>query len=136
GFEYVSVEDCGAESLVYHMRTNKGNIRAAALRVSGRAALKTNFDFLAPHPKHAPDYQATVVGLTHNDYVMHGTLRPALMPEKWPDPKGTRRTIYDRLCRHIDIPQRCFFFAFIFSSFLKMATAGSFKVLNLPLPSR
>jgi hypothetical protein len=39
--------------------------------------------------------------LTHNDYVMHGTLRPALMPEKWPDPKGTRRTSYDRLCRHI-----------------------------------
>src|SRR5262249_5804363 len=82
GFEHVSIEDCGAESLVYHMRTNKGNIRAAALRVSGRATLKTNFDFLAPHLKHAPDYQATVVGLTHNDYVMHGTLRPALMPEK------------------------------------------------------
>jgi hypothetical protein len=42
-----------------------------------------------------------VSGLTHNDYVMHGAIRPALMAEKWADPKGTRRISYDRLCRHI-----------------------------------
>src|SRR5262249_59507951 len=30
-----------------------------------------------------------------------GAIRPALMPEKWPDLKGTRRTGYDRLCRHV-----------------------------------
>src|SRR5262249_32313268 len=31
----------------------------------------------------------------------HGAIGPALLPEKWPDPKGARRTNYDRLCRHI-----------------------------------
>src|SRR5262249_13826574 len=36
GFEHVSVEDCGFEPLVYHMRTNKGNIRAASLRFASQ----------------------------------------------------------------------------------------------------
>jgi hypothetical protein len=36
GFEYGSVEDTGIEPLLFHMRTNKGNIRAAALRFAGR----------------------------------------------------------------------------------------------------
>jgi hypothetical protein len=101
GFEYAAIEDSGIEMLISHMKANKGNIRAAALRFSGRAGIETNFGFLASHLKYAPDYQAKVAGLTHNDYVMHGTLRPALMPDKWPDPKGSRRTCYDRLCRHI-----------------------------------
>src|SRR5215467_12549935 len=52
GFEYGSIEDCGAEPLIFHMRTNKGNIRAAALRVAS-AERKANFDLLEPHLKYA-----------------------------------------------------------------------------------
>lgn len=100
GFEYVAVEDCGAEPLVFHMRTNKGNIRAAVLRFASTER-KANFNYLEPHLKYAPRYHAAVAGLTHNDYLMHGAIRPALLPEKWPDPKGTRRTSYDRICRHV-----------------------------------
>lgn len=100
GFEYGAVEDCGAEPLVFHMRANKGNIRAAALRFASTER-KANFDFLEPHLKYAPRYEATVASLKHNDYLTHGAIRPALLPEKWPDPKGARRTSYDRLCRHV-----------------------------------
>jgi hypothetical protein len=100
GFEHVSIEDCGIEPLMFHMKSNKGNIRAAALRFASTER-KPNFDLLEPHLKFAPRYEAAVAGLTHNDYVTHGAIRPALMPEKWPDPKGTRRTGYDRLCRHV-----------------------------------
>jgi dienelactone hydrolase len=102
GFEHVSVEDCGAEPLMFHMKTNKGNIRAAALRFASTER-KPNFDLLGPHLKNAPRYEAAVAGLTHNDYVMHGAIRPALMPKKWPDPKGARRTSYDRICRHVQL---------------------------------
>jgi hypothetical protein len=42
-----------------------------------------------------------VASLTHNDDLTHGAIGPALLPEKWPDPKGARRTSYDRLCRHV-----------------------------------
>lgn len=101
GFEYGAIEDTGSEMLISHMKANKGNIRAAALRFAGRPTLQTNFDFLAPHLKYAPDYQAAVASLTHNDYLTHGAIGPALLPEKWPDPKGARRTGYDRICRHI-----------------------------------
>jgi hypothetical protein len=100
GFEYASVEDCGAEPLVYHMRTNKGNIRAAALRVAS-AERKANYDLLEPHLKYAPRYEATVAGLTHNDYLTQGAIRRALLPQKWPDANPARRTNYDRICRHI-----------------------------------
>jgi dienelactone hydrolase len=100
GFEYGAVEDCGAEPLVFHMRTNKVNIRAAALRFAS-VERKANFDFLEPHLKYAPRYEAAVASLNHNDYLTHGAIRPALLPEKWPDPKGARRTSYDRLCRHV-----------------------------------
>lgn len=101
GFEYISIEDTGVEMLINHMKANKGNIRAATLRFAGRATLKTNFDFLEPYLKYAPDYQAAVASLTHNDYLTHGAIGPALLPEKWPDPKGARRTSYDRICRHV-----------------------------------
>jgi tetratricopeptide (TPR) repeat protein len=101
GLEYGAIEDTGAEPLIVHMKTNKGNIRAAALRFSGRPTLTTNFAFLEPYLKYAPDYRAEVSGLTHNDYLTHGAIGPALLPEKWPDPKGVRRTNYDRICRHI-----------------------------------
>jgi hypothetical protein len=82
------------------MKSNKGNIRAAALRFASTER-KPNFDLLEPHLQLAPRYEAAVAGLTHNDYVMHGAIRPALLPEKWPDPNGTLRTGYDRLCRHV-----------------------------------
>src|SRR5262245_4719155 len=101
GFEYVAIEDSGIEPLIFHMRANKGNIRAAALRFSGRPTLKTNFAFLEPHLKYAPDYRAEAAYLTHNDYLTHGAIGPALLPQKWPDPKGARRTNYDRICQHI-----------------------------------
>src|SRR5262249_12501680 len=101
GFEYGAIEDTGAEPLILHMKTNKGNIRAAALRFSGRPTLTNNFAFLEPYLKYAPDYRAEVSGLTHNDYLTHGAIGPALLPEKWPDAKGARRTSYDRLCRHV-----------------------------------
>jgi hypothetical protein len=101
GFEYSAVEDTGNEPLILHMRANKGNIRAAALRFAGRPTLTTNFDFLEPYLKYAPRYEAAVAGLTHNDYLTHGAIGPALLPEKWSDPKGVRRTSYDRICRHI-----------------------------------
>src|SRR5262249_32572538 len=39
--------------------------------------------------------------LTHNDYLTHGAIGPALLPDKWPDEKKARRTSYDRLCRHV-----------------------------------
>jgi tetratricopeptide (TPR) repeat protein len=100
GFEYVSVEDSGAEALAFHMRTNKGNIRAAALRFASTER-KANFDFLEPHLKYAPRYEAAVASLTHNDYLTHGAIRPALLPEKWPDAKKARRTSYDRICQHV-----------------------------------
>src|SRR5262249_48838561 len=55
----------------------------------------------APHLKYSPQYQVAVASLTHNDYLTHGAIGPALLPEKWPDEKKARRTSYDRLCRHI-----------------------------------
>jgi pimeloyl-ACP methyl ester carboxylesterase len=100
GWEYIAVEDCGLEPLIFHMRTNKGNIRAASMRFASTER-KPNFDFLAPHLKYSPQYQAAVASLTHNDYLTHGAIGPALLPQKWPDPKGARRTSYDRICRHI-----------------------------------
>jgi hypothetical protein len=115
GFEYGSVEDTGIEPLILHMKTNKGNIRAAALRFSGRPTLKTNFDFLEPYLKYAPDYRAAVTGLTHNDYLTHGAIGPALLPEKWPDPKGARRSGYDRICTHVRL---------FFDATLKQQTAA------------
>jgi hypothetical protein len=100
GLEYISIEDTGAEPLISHMRTNKNNIRAESLRFASTERTP-NFDFLAPHLKYSPQYQVAVASLTHNDYLTHGAIGPALLPEKWPDPKGARRTSYDRICRHI-----------------------------------
>src|SRR5262249_60943663 len=101
GFEYGTIEETGHDMLMVHMKLNKGNIRAPSMRFAGRQGLKVNFDFLDPHLKFAPSYGVAVAGLTHNDYVMHGALRPALMPEKWPGRKGAKRTSDDRLCRPI-----------------------------------
>ena len=61
GFEYISVEDCTIEPLMFHMRTNKGTIRAPSLRFASTER-KANFDFLEPHLKFAPRYGAAVAG--------------------------------------------------------------------------
>jgi hypothetical protein len=82
------------------MKTNKGHIRAASMRFASTER-KPNFDLLEPHLKYSPQYQAAVASLTHNDYLAHGAIGPALLPQKWPDLKEARRTSYDRLCRHV-----------------------------------
>jgi hypothetical protein len=100
GLEYSSVESSGVEPLQHHMKVNKENIRAASLRVASRER-KANFDHLDPYLKFTPRYEATVAALTHNDYLTQGAIRPALLPEKWPDPRKARRQSYDRLCEHV-----------------------------------
>src|SRR5262249_20988754 len=60
-----------------------------------------HFEHLDPYLKFAPRYEATVASLTHNDYLTHGAVRPALLPEKWPDDKKARRVSYDRICEHV-----------------------------------
>ena len=100
GLEYVTVESSGAESLQYHMRTNKGNNRAATLRFASRER-EPHFEYLDPYLKFVPRHEAAVASLTHDDYLTHGAIRPALLPEKWPDTKKARRTSYDRMCEHV-----------------------------------
>ena len=100
GLEYGSVEDSGVESLQQQMKRNRNNIRAASLRFASRER-KADFSYLEPFLKFGPGYGATVDGLTHNDYLTHGAIRPALLPEKSPDLSTTRRTSYDRICNHV-----------------------------------
>jgi hypothetical protein len=56
-----------------------------------------HFEYLDPYLRFVPRYEATVRSLTHNDYLTHGAIRPALLPEKWPDVRNARRASYDRL---------------------------------------
>jgi dienelactone hydrolase len=100
GLEYDSVETSGVEALKCHMKENKDNIRAPSLRFASRER-KANFDYLEPYLKDTPHYEATVVALKHNDYLTHGAMGPALLPEKWPDAKKARRQSYDRVCEHV-----------------------------------
>jgi tetratricopeptide (TPR) repeat protein len=57
----------------------------------------------APYLKFAPRYEATVTSLDHDDYLTHGAVRPALLPEKWPDANKARalRGAYERVCEHV-----------------------------------
>jgi dienelactone hydrolase len=100
GLEYDSVETSGVASLQSHMKENKENIRAPSLRFASKER-EANFDYLEPYLKYTPHYEATVTALKHNDYLTHGALGPALMPEKWPDAKKARRLSYDRVCEHV-----------------------------------
>ena len=85
GLEYDSVETSGVASLQFQMKENKethpGSL--AALRVAGAGCQfrlpGTVSEVTTPH------YEATVTALKHNDYLTHGALGPALMPEKWPE---------------------------------------------------
>jgi pimeloyl-ACP methyl ester carboxylesterase len=95
GFEYDSLPS-GPELLQFLMKRNRNNIRAATLRVAS-AERHPHFDYLDPYLKFAPRYEASITSLTHNDYLTHGALRPALLPEKWPDVRSDRRASYDGL---------------------------------------
>jgi hypothetical protein len=98
--EYETVETMGDQVFPHHMKVNRRNIRAASLRVASRER-KASFDHLDSYLQFTPRYEATVASLTHNDYCIHAAIRPALMPEKWPDAKKARRRSYDRVCEHV-----------------------------------
>src|SRR5262249_16143289 len=85
-----------------HLQPNKRNLQAPTLRFASRRN-KPRFATLEPYLKFAPRYEATVDSLGHNDYLTHGAIRPALMPDRWPDAKKARalRTSYDRVCEHV-----------------------------------
>ncbi len=100
GLEYTTVESSGVEELQHQMKMNKETIRAASLRFASRER-KPRFEHLDPYLKFAPRYEATVASLTHNDYLTQSAIRPALLPEKWPDAKQARRRSYDRVCEHV-----------------------------------
>lgn len=95
GFEYDSLDE-GPEELRFHMKVNRNNIRAATLRVASRER-QPHFEYLDSYLKFVPRYEAAVTSLTHNDYLTHGAIRPALIPGKWPDSTKDRRVSYDRL---------------------------------------
>jgi pimeloyl-ACP methyl ester carboxylesterase len=104
GFEYDSL-NAGPEQFQFHMKVHRDNIRAATLRVASTERTP-HFEYLDPYLKFAPRYEAAITSLTHNDYLTHGAIRPALMPETWSDPKNDRRASYDRMseviCNFLD----------------------------------
>ena len=99
GFEYDSLP-AGPELLQLHMKANRNNIRAATLRVASTDR-QPHFEYLDPYLKFVPRYEASITSLTHNDYLIHGAIRPDLLPEKWPDARRERRASYDRLAEVI-----------------------------------
>ncbi len=100
--ENVGIDWPGFAPLKAHFEATKRNLRAAVLRFASREN-KSKFASLEPYLKFAPRYEATVGSLEHNDYLTHGAIRPALMPEKCPDANKARalRRSYDRVCEHI-----------------------------------
>lgn len=99
GFEYDSLSE-GPELLQLHMQESRNNIRAATLRVASTER-QPHFEYLDPYLTFVPRYEASITSLTHNDYLTHGAIRPALIPENWPDAGNDRRTSYDRLAEVI-----------------------------------
>lgn len=100
GLEYDTLETAGVPVLETHMKANQNNLRAATLRFASKERAP-HFEYLDPYLKFVPRYEATAASLTHNDYLTHGAIGPALMPDKWPDPGHARRTSYDRVCAHV-----------------------------------
>jgi tetratricopeptide (TPR) repeat protein len=98
--ENVGIDHPGFAALKTHLQANKLNLRAPTLRFASRAS-NPDFATLEPYLKLAPRYEATVASLEHNDYLTHGAIGPALMPEKWPDAERARRVSYDRVCEHV-----------------------------------
>src|SRR5262249_28173518 len=85
-----------------HLQANRLNIRAPTLRFASREN-KPQFATLEPYLKFVPRYEATVGSLEHNDYLTHGTIRPALLTDKWPDATKARalRQSDERVCEHV-----------------------------------
>jgi tetratricopeptide (TPR) repeat protein len=100
--ENVGIDSPGFAKLKTHLQDNKRNLRAPTLRFASREN-EPKFATLEPYLKFAPRYEATVASLEHNDYLTHGAIRPALMPDKWADAKKARavRVSYDRVCEHV-----------------------------------
>lgn len=121
GFEYTTVDD-GPDIFQAHMKRNKNNIRAATLRVASTRR-EPHFEYLDPYLKFVPRYEASITSLTHNDYLTHGAIRPALMPGHWPDSTLGRRASYDRLSEVI--------FNFLDASLKQRAGAREFLARNV-----
>lgn len=92
----------GIEKLHVRMEANRLNIRCPVLRFTKQSEVR-RFDYLDPYLKFAPSYESTVGSVTHNDFLTHGAIRPALLPSKWPDAARAQavRESYDRICIHI-----------------------------------
>lgn len=100
--ENVGIDYAGFAPLKKHFDANKLKPRTPTIRFASREN-KPKFDTLERYLKFVPRYEATVASLEHNDYLTHGAIRPALMPDKFPDRKKAQalRTSYDRVCEHI-----------------------------------
>ena len=88
GFEYGAIEDTGSEPLIVPHEDQQGQHPGGGPAVRRPTELKANFDFLEPHLKYAPDYEAAVASLTHNDYLTHGAIGPALFAREVARPEG------------------------------------------------
>jgi tetratricopeptide (TPR) repeat protein len=100
--ENVGIDWPGFAKLKAFLHDRRGNLQVPMLRFAS-ARNKPNFATLEPYLKFAPRYEATVASLDHDDYLTHGAIRPALLPERWPNAKKAKalRVSYDRVCEHI-----------------------------------
>jgi len=102
GMEVVNVTDPRFQKLKDRLDANVRKTRVPSLRFT-QLNDEQHFDYLYPYLKYSPGYEATVGSVTHNDFLTHGAIGPALSPAKWPEmAKGKAlRTSYDRICRHV-----------------------------------
>jgi hypothetical protein len=100
--ENVGLDYPGFAKLKAYLHDKQRNLRAPTLRFASRDN-RPKFATLEPYLKFAPRYEATVASLEHNDYLTHGAIRAALLPDKGTDAKKTRamRVSYDRVCTHV-----------------------------------
>jgi tetratricopeptide (TPR) repeat protein len=100
--ENVGIDYPGFAKLKNYLQDKKQNLHVPILRFASRQN-NPKFASLEPYLKFAPRYEATVASLGHNDYLSQGAIRPALLPDRWPDPKKAHalRRSYDRVCEHV-----------------------------------
>jgi len=100
--ENVDIDYPGFAKLKAYLQDKRSNLLAPTLRFASMEN-KPKFATLEPYLKFAPRYEATVASLEHNDYLTHGAIRPALMPEKGTDARKARalRVSYERVCEHV-----------------------------------
>src|SRR5579871_42740 len=83
----------------------EGRSRAYSVPVLRFASVenKPKFETLERYLKYAPRYEAAVASLEHNDYLTHGAVHGALLPNKEKDASigRLRRESYERVCRHV-----------------------------------